>query len=199
MPAKTDDSSTTRSRVLIADSFLAADRGRLLRDVDPDRAPRDASAAADAAARAELVVPRGELVGHPLAVAGAPALTDAAAVHVRVVERQAAVPDPLALNSLSGQVGGILHADAEAGGANERAVAAGEATIGDLVPARMLEVLEDVLLQAFGVECPAHARPCVLDQRMSGVPVGGVRVPVRDLSHHIGAALASDPNEEPVL
>src|SRR6476619_7394363 len=119
MPAKTDDSSTTRSRVLIAGSFLAADRGRFLGDIDPDRTPCDAAAAADAAARAELVVPRGELVSHPLAVPGAPALTDAAAVNVGVVEREAAVPDPLALEGLSGQVGGVFHADAEAGGADE--------------------------------------------------------------------------------
>ena len=47
------------------------DGGRLLGDVDADRAPGDAAPAADAARRAELVDPVGQLVGHPLPVARA--------------------------------------------------------------------------------------------------------------------------------
>ena len=46
-----------------------ADRRQLLGHVDPDRAPGDAAAAADAARAVELVVPGAELVGQPLAVA----------------------------------------------------------------------------------------------------------------------------------
>ena len=74
-----------------------------------------------------------------------------------------------------------------------------EAAIRDLVPAGVLEVREDVLLQAFGVERPPHARARVLDQRGRRALIGRIRVAVRDLRHHLGAALAADPNEEPVL
>ncbi len=50
---------------------LVVQRVRLLGDVDADRAPHDAPAAADAAGAAELVVPGAEFVGGPLAVAAA--------------------------------------------------------------------------------------------------------------------------------
>ena len=48
---------------------VGADGGRLLGDVDPDGAPGEAAAAADAAGRTELVDPGRQLVRHPLAVA----------------------------------------------------------------------------------------------------------------------------------
>src|SRR5262249_58040172 len=117
-----------------------ADRGDLLGDVDPDRAPRDAAAAADAAGRAELVVPRAELVRHPLPVARAARRPDRAAVDERVVDREARVPDPEASGLLAGEVGLVLDRRAEARRADERAVAAGEAALGDVVPALVLEV-----------------------------------------------------------
>ena len=59
------------------------DRRRLLGDVDADRAPGDAAAAADAARRAELVDPVRQLVGHPLPVARARRCAHAAAVDDR--------------------------------------------------------------------------------------------------------------------
>ena len=43
--------------------------GDFFGEIDADRAPRDAAPAADAAGAAELVLPRGPLVGYPLAVA----------------------------------------------------------------------------------------------------------------------------------
>src|SRR5690349_9517974 len=70
-----------------------SNRGDLLGDVDADRAPRDATPTADAARRPELLVPRPELVREPLAVPGATRRAEAATVHVRVVDREAAVPD----------------------------------------------------------------------------------------------------------
>ena len=73
-----------KERMLLHDSFkplhrappsrsgAARDGGGLFGDVDADGAPGDAPAAADAAGRAELVDPVGELVGHPLPVARGP-------------------------------------------------------------------------------------------------------------------------------
>src|SRR3954452_2139225 len=84
------------------------DRPRLLGDVDRHRAPGDAAPATDAPGRAELVDPGRELVGHPLAVTRAGRAAHAAAVHVRMVEREARVPEACAFARVSGQVGGVL-------------------------------------------------------------------------------------------
>ena len=75
-PAKNGCSLTMRSSpdlhgVASSMRLAVADGAHLLGDVDADRAPGDAAAAADAAGRAELVDPGGELVGHPLAIARA--------------------------------------------------------------------------------------------------------------------------------
>src|SRR5262245_15745384 len=132
-----------------------ADRGDLLRDVDGDGAPGDAPAAADATRAAELVVPGSELVREPLAVARLCRLPDAAAVDVRVVDREAGVPDAVALGAAV-QVVRVLDRGAEAGRAGHRAVAAGQAALGDLVPPRMLEVLDQQVADVASVERPAH-------------------------------------------
>ena len=115
------------NRLASATSSLVADRGQLLGDVDPDRAPGDAAAAADAAGAAELVVPGAELVGEPLAVARAAGRPDAAAVDVGVVDREARVPAARPLRLVAREVGDVLDARAEAGRADQRAVAAGQA------------------------------------------------------------------------
>src|SRR5205823_1913320 len=102
-PAKTGTSRRTASIVSIA-SLRGADRAELLGHVDRDRAPGDAAAAADAARRPELVVPGAELVRQPLPVARAARRPDAAAVDVRVVDREAGLPGADALRRLAGQV-----------------------------------------------------------------------------------------------
>ena len=168
-PSKSGTSAAGRRQAVRIDAPPRPDRGELLGDVDPDRAPGDAAAAADAARAAELVVPGAELVRQPLPVARAAARPDAAAVDVGVVDREAAVPDARALGVAAAEVGGVLDARAEAGRADERAVAAGEAALGDLVPARMLEVAGEQVAEVAGVElrpiCAAAARATAAARR----------------------------------
>src|SRR6188472_2016437 len=96
-----------------------ADRRRLLGDVDRHRTPGDAPATADAAGGPELVDPGGELVGHPLAVARARRVPDAAAMDVGMVEREAGVEQPHTLGFLTGEIGDVLDGVAEAGRADQ--------------------------------------------------------------------------------
>ena len=112
------------------------DGHELLADVDADRAPRDAAATPDAAGHPELVPPGAELVGQPLAVAVLDARPEVAAGHPGEAEGEAAVPGPLGDRLEAVEVGGLGDARAEAGRADERAVGAGQAALGDLRPAR---------------------------------------------------------------
>src|SRR5271165_2231115 len=120
---------------------IRPDRGRLLCDVDADRVPRNAAAAAHAARGAELVDPVGELVGHPLPVARSRRLPHASAMDVRERHVEARVPHAHPLGRRPGEVGVVLHARAEAGRAAFR----------HLIPARMLEVALQQLLQPLGL------------------------------------------------
>src|ERR1019366_178149 len=139
-PANVGAAAISSSRPRIAHRLAVADRPRLLGDVDADRAPRDAAPAAHAPGAAELVDPGGQLVGHPLAIARARGRTHRAPVDVGVVHREARVPALVAPPVLARQVGHVLHARTEAGGAHHRAVPAREAALGHLIPARVLEV-----------------------------------------------------------
>src|SRR5262245_2103932 len=124
------NSGTSRravSIVCMVSSLARSDRGQLLGDVDPDRAPRDAAAAADAARAAELVVPRAELVREPLSVPRPVRGPDATPVDVRVLDREARVPRAHALRVVAREVGDVLDARAETGRADQRAIPAGEA------------------------------------------------------------------------
>src|SRR6478736_8780382 len=105
MPAKNGRRTRSSSSCCCCGiALLLAQGGDLFDDVDPDRAPRDAAPAPDAAGRAELVDPRAELVRQPLPVARAGRRADRAAVDVRVVEGEARVPDALARRLSAGQV-----------------------------------------------------------------------------------------------
>jgi len=75
---------------------------QLLRDVDSHRTPADAASATDATGRAELVVPRSELVRQPLAVTRTSGRPDTAAVDVRMVDGVAGVPEPNVFGLLAG-------------------------------------------------------------------------------------------------
>ena len=84
---------------------------------------------------------------------------------------------------LAGEVARVLDRRAEAGRADHRAVAAGEAALGDVVPARMLEIGEEQVVDAVGV---ASSRPMlaavVRDDRLGGGDVGvAPRVALREL------------------
>src|SRR6516162_4727512 len=77
-------------------------------DIDPDRAPGDAATTADATRTAELIDPVGQLVGYPLAVAGAPRTAHAAAVNIEKIHRETGVPAPNALGKGAGNIGRVI-------------------------------------------------------------------------------------------
>src|SRR3954452_9103132 len=170
----------------------------LLGDVDRRRAPRDAATAPDATRRPELVDPGGELVGHPLAVARARRAADAAAVDVGVPEREARVPHADALGLVAGEVGHVLDVAAEARRAHHRAVAARQAAIGHVVPARMLEVVGEQVLDPARVERPRLARRRVLRRRRATGQARSARQPRGDVGEHRRALLAAGLGEEAV-
>src|SRR5581483_10825769 len=98
---------------------------RLLGDVDPDRAPGETPAAPDAARGVELLPPRRQLVGHPLAVPRADRAADRAAVEVGVVQVETGRPRTGPAD-LPGEIGGVPHIGAETRGADLRAVPTGQ-------------------------------------------------------------------------
>ncbi len=123
-----------------------------LAHVDADRAPRDAAPAAHAAVGAELVDPGAELVGQPLAVAVTDAGPEVAVRDAREVEREAGGPATLRLARRASQVGRLVDVAAEAGRADHRAAGAGEAALGDLVPAVRFELRHEAVLEPVGAD-----------------------------------------------
>ena len=110
-----DDPVHALDHVASLGARFRANGAHLLGDVDADRAPGDAAAAADAAGRVELVPPGRELVGHPLAIARLRRGADAAAVDVGEIHGEAGVPAPRALGARAGEVARVLDRRAEAG------------------------------------------------------------------------------------
>ena len=88
-----------------------------------------------------------------------------------MVEVEAGVPLARPLGLLAGEVARVLDRVAEAGRADEGAVAAGEAALGDLVPARVLHVPVEQLLDPVGVELAAHLGGALLGDRRRGLLV----------------------------
>src|SRR4030042_2372325 len=101
--------------------FTLADCARFLRDVDGNRTPGYAAPATHAARSAELIDPGGQLVSHPLAIAGPGRGPAGAAVDVREVHGEAGVQPAPAFDVLAGQGGDVLHGDRKSGGADEGA------------------------------------------------------------------------------
>src|SRR5450631_742700 len=164
-----------RSRVSMAalvGTGIGIERGRgrrfpdganLLGDINAHRAPGDATAAAHAARTAKLVHPGGELVGHPLPVPRLGGAANTAAVNVREILRETGVPFAPALGMRAGDIADIVHDGAEAGRTDHSAVGASEATLGDVVPAGMIEVGVEQVSNAGGVHTPLNLRGGALD------------------------------------
>src|SRR5579871_5191547 len=112
-----------------------------LSDVDPHGTPGNTAAAAYTTGRAELIDPRRQLVGHPLAKARFRRRPHATAVNVRVGLRETGVPTPPSPGVLVGYVAHVIHCGTETGGTYHGAVGATEATGGDIVPLGMIEVI----------------------------------------------------------
>ncbi len=177
----------------------SGDGVELVADVDPDRAPGDAAAAADAAGAPELVPPGRELVGEPLPVAILDPRPETPAGDGREARREAAVPAPLGERFLAVEVGPLADARAEAGRADEGAVRAGEAAVGDLRPVRVVEVGEQPCRQAVGVDRVANRASCGGDGGRGRGPVLGVG---RGQRESIGERLPGrgpDPDDESVI
>src|SRR5581483_4514773 len=164
--------------------------------VDPDRAPRDVAPAADAAGRAELVVPGRHLVRQPLPVTRSSGRAHAAAVDVRVIDGEARVPDPPALGMVAAEVTDVLDVRAETRRTDERAVPAREATRGDVVPPRILEIPHEQVADVVRVEGPPHPLSGARDRVPRGVGVVLVRRALRQLREDLPAALGADFDEE---
>ena len=176
------------------------DDRQLLAHVDGHRAPRHAAAAADAAEGAELLDPGRELVGQPLAVAVLRAGAERAPGDSREAAREAGVPGPLRRRLDAIEVGDLLDAGAEAGRADERAVAAGQAALGDLRPARAVEggLEADGQAGRRDTGVGTYGRACIGDATGGFVPL---RVGRRSDGHGIeqrGAAGAADAHDEAV-
>src|SRR5665647_219798 len=174
-------------------------------DVDGGGAPRDAATAADASRRAELVHPRSELVGGPLAVSRRHRRTDAAAVQIGEVIGEAGVPHPPSLGFRPGQVAGVLDGRTEAGGTHECAVRAGEAAARRVFPPWVLGVGVEQVAKPFGVQRAPHA----MGRRFADLPSclavrpGGVENLIpdcagRQLVEDLFAAFAAWLDEEAV-
>src|ERR1700756_371455 len=120
---------------LVAPSVIAGHLVHFFGDVDTGGAPGDAPPAADTARHAELVVPGAQFVSQPMPVAGRAGLADAAAtVDVGEVELKARRPVPPPLGVVTGQIADVFGAGAKARRAHHRAIAAGQAATGTLVP-----------------------------------------------------------------
>src|SRR5512144_131653 len=85
-------------------SFAGRNGVSLLGDVDTDRTPDDAAAAADAPRSFELLPPRRQLVRHPLAIAGGAGPANATAVDVAEFAGEAGIPLAPALGDCTGKV-----------------------------------------------------------------------------------------------
>src|SRR5579884_4250934 len=128
----------------------------LFGDVDPDRTPRDAAAAPDAARDSELVDPTGQLVRHPLPVPGPGGGPHRMGPHPGEVEGEARIPRAPAFGVFTGEVGHVLHRAAETGRADQRAVGAGQTPLRHVVPAGMFGVGVEEVPDAVGPQLAAH-------------------------------------------
>src|SRR3569833_932070 len=161
-----------------------ADCRHLFGDVDTDRAPGDAAPAAVAAGGAELIDPARELVGHPLAITRTGALPDTAAMDVAVLQSETGIPGPHPLGAGARKIAVVLDRGAEAGRADHGAVAAAQAALGDLVPARMLQIALQQLLQPLGFHPATHLADGAYGCRGRSVEVCGRGRAMRNARQH---------------
>ena len=101
-------------------------------------------------------MPGRQLMCHPLPIARLRARPHGPAVDVGEIHGEAAIPAPAARGLIAGEIAGILDGGAEAGGAHHRAVGAGEAPLGDIVPARMFKIAHQQLLDLAGRHLAPH-------------------------------------------
>ena len=89
------------------------------------------------------------------------------------------------------EVGDIVKGETEASGADERAIAAGEAALGHLSPPRMLHVALQQLFEPFGLQPTTHACGSSVDDLLGALSVRVARRIQRQRARDIDARLAS--------
>ena len=90
----------------------------------------------------------------PLPIARADLVAHDAAVHVTEVDVEARIPLPLPLDVIALQIGDLLDGAAKASRADHGAIRARQAAHGDFVPARMVQVGQQQIADAVGVQTP---------------------------------------------
>ena len=133
---------------------------------------------------------------HPLPVARAASLAHAAAVDVGEIHGEAGIPLAHPLGGGAGEIAVILDGGAEAGRAHHGAVAAGQATLGHLVPARVVQIAFEQLLDAVGLQAAAHLACGARDDGVGGRDVRLRSLPMRHLPEDIGAGFAADLDQK---
>src|SRR5271157_3040726 len=169
----------------------------LLGNIDPHRTPGNTTAAANTSRTAELVDPRSQFVGHPLPVARLGGGSDTSPMDIRKTLREAGIPPAPTLGVVTGYVAHIFHGCTEARRADHGAIGAGQAACGNVIPARMLEVLVEKLFDSCGVDaahllaCRCYGRVCFLRILFSG------RSHLQ-FGEHLGATITACPCDEAV-
>ncbi len=183
-------------------SLRRADRRDLLGDVDADRAPGDAAAAADAARRCRTG--RARCRACASSTAGSASGRTAGRCRRGCTSSRARSTSPRSASARPRSPARSVTSStrrAEARRADHRAVAAGEAALGDVVPARVLEVAARA---GRGGRAASIVRP-IRSARRSTARVGGVDVGLGRRARPGSSASTSAPrsvpdlDEEPVL
>ena len=94
----------------------------LFSDVYAHRAPGDTAPAANTAGCPKLVIPRGELMRHPLSVSPPGRFAYAAAMDIGKIQRVTGIPDAPALDTVAGQIGMIFYRCTETRGTDVCAI-----------------------------------------------------------------------------
>src|ERR1035437_5645177 len=168
-PAKKECSAMMRSRFSMT-VFLPYGPD-FLRNVDSHRAPGNAAPAAHTSRSAELVDPRRQLVGHPLAVTSFAGSADAASVDIGKTLREARIQTAPALGMFASNIGYVFDRGAETRGADHGAVGAGQAAGGNVVPAWMLEILVEQIFDALSVDASALLAGRPVHRRFGLMPI----------------------------
>src|SRR5208283_196898 len=171
-------------------------RADLFGNINAYGTPGDTAPATYASGTAKLINPRCQLVRHPLPVARLAGGSYAASVNVGKTLGKAGIPLPPAFRVVAGHIAGVFHRGAEASGTNHGAIGASQAAGSDVVPARMVEILMQQLLDPGVVDAANLLAGGFLH---AGFRFLQVRVRDRGSLHfvqYLGAALASRPHQE---
>ena len=168
-------------------TLIACDGRDLLGEVDPRGAPGDAATAADTTGLSELVPPCGQLVGEPLPIPGSGVAADASrAVQLRMAEGEARIPSLDALDPVTIERVDVLRRAAEARRAHECAVRAGQATLRDVVPSRVIEVRGQHIAGGDRIETACHLVDAERSDGACGIEVFRDRFPGRRVELNLG-------------